>query len=56
MEKVAGFDAYVVGPADSKNVLVCVYDIFGFWDTTKQSADLLSEALHVKVIMPDLQF
>ena len=50
--KVAGLDAYVVGP-DSKHVLLSVYDIFGFWDTTKQSADLLSEALHVKVIMPD---
>lgn len=50
--KVAGLDAYVVGP-DSKHVLLSVYDIFGFWDTTKQSADLLSEALRVKVIMPD---
>ena len=32
--KVAGLDAYVVGP-DSKHVLLSVYDIFGFWDTTK---------------------
>lgn len=54
MEKVAGFDSYVVGPADSKNVLVCVYDIFGFWDTTKQCADLLSESMKIKVVMPDL--
>lgn len=53
MEKVAGIDSYVVGPADSKNVLVCVYDIFGFWDTTKQCADLLSETMKVKVVMPD---
>lgn len=53
MEKVAGFDSYVVGPADSKNVLVCVYDIFGFWDTTKQCADLLSDSMKVKVVMPD---
>ena len=53
MEKVAGFDSYVVGPADSKNVLVCVYDIFGSWDTTTQCADLLSESMKIKVVMPD---
>ena len=53
MEKCAGIDSYVIGPADSKTALVCVYDIFGFWDTTKQCADLLSEVMNTKVVMPD---
>lgn len=50
---VGGLDAYTVGPKDSKKAIVVVYDIFGFWPTTKQGADLLAEATKSRVIMPD---
>ncbi|WFC93836.1 carboxymethylenebutenolidase [Malassezia brasiliensis] len=53
MEKVAGIDTYVTGDKSSQNAIICVYDIFGFWDTTKQGADLLAESMKTKVVMPD---
>lgn len=46
-------DAYVTGPADAKNVVVCIYDIFGMWNQTQQGADMLTEYLGAKVVMPD---
>jgi len=52
-EDIASIKTYVVGPKDAKKVLLCIYDIFGFWATTQQGADLLADSLQVKVIMPD---
>ncbi|WFC98347.1 carboxymethylenebutenolidase [Malassezia yamatoensis] len=46
-------DAYVTGDKSSSKVLLCIYDIFGFWNTTKQGADMLAESMKVKVVMPD---
>lgn len=53
IEKVAGIDSYVTGDKNSTNVIVCIYDIFGFWNTTKQGADLLADSTKYKVVMPD---
>ncbi|PKI84675.1 carboxymethylenebutenolidase [Malassezia vespertilionis] len=53
MEKVAGIDSYVTGDANATNVILCVYDIFGFWETTQQGADMLAAASKAKVVMPD---
>ena len=47
-------DAYVTGDKNSSNVLVCIFDIFGFWNTTKQGADLLGDSMKTKIVMPDL--
>lgn len=52
-EKIAGMDAYVTGPAQSKNVVLGIYDIFGMWNTTLQGADILAECLNTQVILPD---
>ena len=52
-QEIAGMKAYVTGPADSKNAVLCIYDIFGMWATTQQGADLLAEAMKTKVVMPD---
>lgn len=53
MEKVGELEAYVIGPKDSKKAIVVVYDVFGYWPTTKQGADLLAEATKARVVMPD---
>jgi len=53
MEKVGGLDCYAIGPKDSKKAIIVVYDIFGFWPTTKQGADILAEATKARVVMPD---
>ncbi|SPO21908.1 related to AIM2 - cytoplasmic protein involved in mitochondrial function or organization [Ustilago trichophora] len=53
MERIGGLDTYVIGPKDAKKAIVVVYDIFGFWPTTKQGADLLADATKARVVMPD---
>lgn len=53
MEKIGGLDTYVIGPKDAKKAIVVVYDIFGYWPTTKQGADLLADATKARVVMPD---
>ncbi|SPC66980.1 related to AIM2 - cytoplasmic protein involved in mitochondrial function or organization [Ustilago sp. UG-2017b] len=52
-EKIGGLDAYVIGPKDAKKAIVVVYDVFGYWPTTKQGADLLAEATKARIVMPD---
>ncbi|PWN48565.1 alpha/beta-hydrolase [Violaceomyces palustris] len=53
-EKLGGLDAYSIGPDDAKKAIVVVYDIFGYWPTTKQGSDVLAEALKdTKLVMPD---
>ncbi|KAF9511168.1 hypothetical protein BS47DRAFT_1347039 [Hydnum rufescens UP504] len=50
----AGFDkAYIVGPNDTKRAIIFTYDIFGFFPTTQQAADILADRLNAKVVMPD---
>jgi len=52
----AGLDnitAYTVGPDDAKNVVVIVYDAFGFCSQVQQGADIISSNLNAKVIIPD---
>ena len=53
MEQIASFDCYTVGPADADKVVICVYDVFGFWASTKQGADLVHAATGARVVMPD---
>lgn len=49
----AGFNrVYTTGESTEKAV-VCVFDIFGFWNQTQIGADRLAETLKVKVFMPD---
>lgn len=43
----------MTGDKSSPNVLLNIYDIFGFWDTTKQGADLLADSTKYKIVMPD---
>jgi len=43
---------YVTGPS-SKNAIICVYDIFGFFPQTQQGADIVASALNTTVYMPD---
>lgn len=38
IEKVAGIDSYVTGDKNATNVIVCIYDIFGFWNTTQKKS------------------
>ncbi|WFD31459.1 carboxymethylenebutenolidase [Malassezia sp. CBS 17886] len=52
-EQVNGLKSYVTGDRSSKHVLLCIYDIFGYWATTQQGADLLGDTGKVKVVMPD---
>ncbi|TIA74922.1 hypothetical protein E3P91_00688 [Wallemia ichthyophaga] len=52
-EKVGYFNkAYVTGPADSKTVLVGIYDIFGYFNQTLQGADILADKGY-RVVLPD---
>jgi len=49
----AGFDkVYTTGQSTDK-AIVCVYDIFGFWNQTQIGADTIAEVLNAKVFMPD---
>lgn len=52
-EKIGGLDAYVIGPKDAKKAIVVVYDIFGYWPTTKQGADIMADATKARIVMPD---
>ncbi|KII86382.1 hypothetical protein PLICRDRAFT_43972 [Plicaturopsis crispa FD-325 SS-3] len=53
-KKYGGFDrVYVTGSDNSKNALVAVYDIFGYFPQTQQGADILASALNTTVYMPD---
>ncbi|KAJ3155446.1 hypothetical protein HDU89_006409 [Geranomyces variabilis] len=54
MTTLAGQKIYSVGPEDSANVVICVYDIFGYAPQTQQGADLIESATGFRVIMPDL--
>jgi len=47
---VAGYKTYEIGTGDQ--VVIFVYDIFGYWPTTKQGADSIALA-GLKVVMPD---
>ncbi|KAJ6501683.1 Alpha/Beta hydrolase protein [Mycena vitilis] len=52
--KVGGFEnVYVTGNKQSKNAIVCVFDIFAFHPVTQQGADILASALNTVVYMPD---
>ncbi|KAJ3285516.1 hypothetical protein HK104_009453 [Borealophlyctis nickersoniae] len=51
-EVIAGLNCYVVGPKDAEKVLVCVYDIFGYYPQVKQGADLLATQGY-RVVIPD---
>ena len=51
-EEIGGLKTYVTGDRNSKNVITVVYDIFGFWPTTQQGADILGEQGFL-VVMPD---
>jgi len=44
---------YSVGPNDASLVIVCVYDIFGFHNNTKQFSDLVAKGTGARVITPD---
>ncbi|KAJ3010363.1 hypothetical protein HKX48_007448 [Thoreauomyces humboldtii] len=52
--RIGDLGCYETGPADSKNVIVCLYDIFGYASQTKQGADLLAAESCYRVIMPDV--
>ncbi|KAJ3176340.1 hypothetical protein HDU87_005382 [Geranomyces variabilis] len=54
MTTLANQNIYSVGPEDSTNVVICIYDIFGYSSQTKQGADLIASATGFRVIMPDL--
>ncbi|KDQ20451.1 hypothetical protein BOTBODRAFT_26459 [Botryobasidium botryosum FD-172 SS1] len=52
----AGLDnikTYTVGPDDAKQVIILIYDAFGFCSQIQQGADIISSRLGAKVIMPD---
>jgi len=53
-KKYGVFDkAYVTGPEDTKRAIIFVYDIFGYFKTTQQGADILATQANAKVVMPD---
>ncbi|KAF8320077.1 hypothetical protein DL93DRAFT_2164249 [Clavulina sp. PMI_390] len=53
-KKFSIFDkAYVTGPTDTKKAIIFIYDIFGYWKTTQQGADILSKQANALVVMPD---
>lgn len=52
--QIAGLSCYVVGPEDAKRAIVAIYDVFGFWTTTLQGADMIAHSTKMKVIVPDL--
>jgi dienelactone hydrolase len=43
---------YTTGQSTDR-AIVCVYDIFGFWNQTEIGADTLAGVLNAKVFMPD---
>ncbi|BFZ56866.1 hypothetical protein PYCC9005_003915 [Savitreella phatthalungensis] len=51
-EEYAGLKTYVTGDRNSKNVIVIIYDIFGFAPQTQQGADILGDQGFL-VFMPD---
>lgn len=51
-ERIAGLTTYVSGSKSASKAIVCVYDIFGFWPTTKQGVDILAQATGARVVMP----
>lgn len=53
MQKIGGIECYVIGNEESNKVIVGIFDIFGFWPSTQQGADLLAAATNVRVILPD---
>ncbi|KNE54161.1 hypothetical protein AMAG_00158 [Allomyces macrogynus ATCC 38327] len=56
LESVEGksMEVYSTGPANVTRAIIFIYDIFGFHPATFQVADLLSEQLKARVVMPDL--
>lgn len=53
-EAYGGFDrVYVTGPKTSDKVVVCIYDIFGYFPQTKQGADMIAESMQARVLIPD---
>jgi len=49
----AGFNRVYTTGQSSDKAIVCVYDIFGFWNQTQIGADTLADTLKAKVFMPD---
>ncbi|VDC01965.1 unnamed protein product [Peniophora sp. CBMAI 1063] len=50
----AGFKrVYITGPKESSIAIISIYDIFGFKPQTQLGADMLADALHARVVMPD---
>ncbi|KAF3924554.1 hypothetical protein ABW21_db0208122 [Orbilia brochopaga] len=45
---------YVTGPANSKNAIIFIYDVYGYSDQNLLGADMLSEMTGSIVIMPDI--
>jgi len=45
--------AYITGPEDTDKAIIFIYDIFGYFKTTQQGADILGQTVRAKVIMPD---
>ncbi|CRG83121.1 putative AIM2 family protein C30D10,14 [Talaromyces islandicus] len=53
VHKIAGLDTYVAGNISSKNGVIVVYDIFGFYPQTLKGADRLAEQLNAVALVPD---
>jgi len=51
--EVNGMKVYSVGATDAKVAVIGVYDVFGFHNNTLQFADLVSQAAHARVLIPD---
>ncbi|WFD27530.1 Putative zinc transporter msc2 [Malassezia nana] len=53
MQNISGIESYVIGNEETTKVIVGIFDIFGFWPSTQQGADLLAAATNMRVILPD---
>lgn len=49
---LGGLKTYVTGDPQSNRVITVIYDIFGFWPSTQQGADILASQGFL-VVMPD---
>lgn len=53
MQNIGGVDCYVIGNEQCDKAIVGIFDVFGYWPSTQQGADILAAMTNVRVILPD---
>lgn len=53
MQNIGGVQCYTIGHDDCKKAIVGIFDVFGYWPSTQQGADILAAMTDTRVILPD---